>query len=135
MLNAPINDLLCGVGHFYTYRMARELKALFCEQFGCSASEFDHQAFKRCLYPHARFAVPLLLRMAPALFEEDFKFIQMLGTSTSMREAKAELQDFHEANRGTDNFIRTTFKLRVSGRKATDLAGRLFAHGHRPNGK
>jgi hypothetical protein len=115
--------------------MARELKALFCEQFGCPASEFDQRALKRCLYPHARLAAPLLLRMVPELFEEDFKFIQMLGASTTMREAKAELLDFHEANRATDNFIRTTFKLRVSGRKATKLAGRLFAHGRRTNGK
>jgi hypothetical protein len=111
--------------------MARQLNLLFCEQFGCPAADYVHRAFQHCLYLHAKPVAPLLLKVSPRFFLEDFKFMADLGHATTMHEAKADWLDFNDANSGPGNFWRATFKLRVSGRKAMRLAGELFSLEHR----
>jgi len=34
------------------------LKSLFCAKFGCSPTEYEERAFRKCLYWHARFPAP-----------------------------------------------------------------------------
>ena len=55
------------------------------------------------------------------------KFIHDLGDAIGSREASAEASNFQDANRARSSFWRTGLKIRVSGRKATALAHRLFA--------
>ncbi len=108
--------------------MSRQLIILFCEQFGCPPNEYVDRAFQRCLYAHARLAAPLVLKVSPNFFAEDFKFIGDLGHATTMHEAKADRLNFNRANASRGNFCRATFKLRVSGRKAMSQARELFSH-------
>jgi hypothetical protein len=110
--------------------MPRQLKLLFCEQFGCPAAEYVNRAFHYCLYSHAKPVAPLLLKVNPAFFTEDFKFIADLGHATGMQEAKADSLNFSDANGGPGNFWRRSLKLRVSGRKAMRLAHDLFSQEH-----
>jgi hypothetical protein len=60
-------------------------------------------------------------------FVEDFKFIRYLGASADLRDTRADLMNFRDANLGQPVFWRTTLKIRVSGRKAGRLAQQLFA--------
>jgi hypothetical protein len=69
---------------------------------------------------------PVVRRLNPSFFAEDFKFIGYLGASTSLREVNADLMNFRDVNSGNPSFWRTGLKIRVSGRKASGLAQQLF---------
>ena len=79
------------------------------------------------MYWHARLLAPVVRRLNPDIFTEDFKFIRYLGESTGLRETSADLMNFRDANLGKPSFWRTGLKIRVSGRKASRLAQQLFA--------
>ena len=112
-----------------------EFQALFCKKHNCAFLEYDERAFRELLYWHARALAPVLRRVNPRLFSEDFKFIRYLGETTDLREAKANAADFQDANAARRNLLRTRLRIRVSGGKATRLAYQLFAIEDRPERK
>lgn len=105
----------------------REFQQLFCQHFNCLPSEYEERAFRKCLYWHAWLVAPVVRRLSPDFFIEDFKFVRYLGTSSGQREAAADVLTFQDVNKGRSGFWRASFKIRVSGRKASKLAQRLFA--------
>jgi len=111
----------------YLGRMPRPpFRSLFCERFQCASSDYEEKAFRKCLYFHARLLAPLIRRINPDFFFEDFKFIAYLGSSTGIREVSADVLNFNDANRANRSLWRTGLRIRVSGRKATRLAYDLF---------
>ena len=104
-----------------------DFKTLFCAHFRCPDSEYELRAFRKCLYPRARLLAPIIHKLNPDLFAEDFNFIQYLGATTGVREANEELQAFEDVNRDKPGLFRTGLRLRVSGRKAVRLAHQLFS--------
>ena len=104
----------------------QQLQFLFCQRFRCPPSEYEERAFRKCLYWQGRLLAPVVRRLNPDFFVEDFKFIRYLGESTGLREVGVDLLSFRDANVGKPSFWRTTLKIRVSGRKAGRLARRLF---------
>jgi hypothetical protein len=100
---------------------------LVCQRFNCPTSEYEERVFRNCLYWHARLLAPVVRRLNPGFFAEDFKFIRYLGESASFREASVDLVNFHDANLGNRSFWRTALRFRVSGRKASALAQKLLA--------
>lgn len=105
----------------------QQLKALFCERFGCPPVAYEERAFRQCLYWHARFLAPVIRRLSPRFFAEDFRLIRDLGATTDWREANSEVLNFQDTNRAKASMLRTGLRIRVSGRKASDLANRLFS--------
>ena len=79
------------------------------------------------MYTHAKPLASLVRKLQPAFFNEDFKFIDYLGEATDLREVSAYAADFQDANFARRGFWRTRLRIRVSGRKATRLAQRLFS--------
>jgi hypothetical protein len=106
-----------------------QYKDLFCERFGCPASEFEKEAFRKFLFAHAKPFATLIQKLWPDFFVDDFKFIRYLGRAASLREAIADSSKFQEMNDANRIFLRSALKIRVSGRKATHLARELFAAG------
>jgi hypothetical protein len=106
--------------------VATQFQSLFCQRFRCPASAYEVKAFSKCLYWHARLLAPVLRRLAPRFFAEDFKFIRNLGESTGVRDADVDVKNFHDVNTGNPSFWRTGCKIRVSGRKANKLVRDLF---------
>ena len=90
----------------------QEFQSLFCQRFNCPTSEYDERAFRECLYWHARPLAPVLRRVKPDFFAEDFKFIGYLGEATGVREARANAADFQDANLGRRSFWRRRLKIR-----------------------
>ena len=84
-------------------------------------------AFRKCLYWHARLLAPVVRRLAPDFFAEDFKFIHYLGAAAGVRDADVDVLNFRDVNLGKPSFWRTGWKIRVSGRKASRLVRELFA--------
>jgi hypothetical protein len=108
----------------------RTFKALFCERFGCPDSEYEERALKACLYTHTLCLAPALGLFKSNLFAEDFSFVGHLGRTTEWQKAKLEVLRFQDSNHSGGflwRFIRTCLRVRASGRKASVLAGKLFA--------
>ena len=105
---------------------AAQFQTLFCERFHCESAEFEERAFRLCLYWHARLLAPLLRRINPRFFEKDLKFIRYLGATTDWEEARVDIANFRLLNVGKPSFIRKDLRLRVSGRKASQLARQVF---------
>ncbi|MHC1767471.1 MAG: hypothetical protein AB9869_24855 [Verrucomicrobiia bacterium] len=70
-------------------------------------AEFEERAFRRCLPWYARLLAPVLRRMTPGFFDEDFKFIRYLGSATGGREVQAEVLSFQDVNRMKRIWLRT----------------------------
>lgn len=70
-------------------------------------------------------------RLNPRFFADDLKFIQELGQTSDWRAAWSEVLSFQDENRATGGLWRNSLRLRVSGRKAADLAQRLFSEERR----
>lgn len=104
-----------------------QFRVLFCQRFNCSLPEYEERAFRLCLYRHARLLAPVLRRLKPDWFAEDFKFIRYLGASTGLSKAGLDLLDFRHVNLGKRSFWRVILRIRVSSRKASRLAQQLFA--------
>jgi hypothetical protein len=103
-----------------------QFETLFCNRFNCQSSEYLERAFRKVLYKRARLAAPLIRKLNPSFFDEDFKFISYLGDSTSLREANACAAEFQDANAARPSFLRRRLKIRASGLKAVRLACELF---------
>jgi hypothetical protein len=104
----------------------RDLKALFCERFRCPPSEYEKRALRKCLYLHARIVAPLLRLLNPGCFERDLVFIDYFGKAKNREEVITEVAASRYQDATKPRFTRNTLRLRVSGRKATKLADKLF---------
>lgn len=98
---------------------------MFCERFRCPESKFEKRAFRKCLYWHARIVAPVLKIFMPSLFKHDFELMRGLGEATDAKGAGVELFRLQELNLD-GGFMRKTLRIRVSGRKAYLLSGRIF---------
>ncbi len=103
-----------------------DLRTRFCERFGCAASEFEHRALAKCLYLHARMIAPLLRLLNPKFFERDLRFIHYFGNAKDWQEVSAEVLALRYQDLLHPRFARNALRLRVSGRKANKLAGKLL---------
>jgi hypothetical protein len=107
--------------------MARlPFKSLFCERFGCSPDDYEERAFRKFLYWHARFLVPVIRSFKPDYFLEDIKFIRYLGDALDVRQAKVDVLDFRDLNHKHWRFLHTGLRIRVSHRKARRIAFQLL---------
>ena len=104
----------------------QEFRSLFCQRFHCPAAEYEKRAFLKCLPWHARFIAPVLHTLNPACFELDFRFIRDLGATTGWRDVNFEVASFQDVNRARRSLLRTGLRIRVSGRRAAQLAERIF---------
>jgi hypothetical protein len=107
-------------------RNAKNFRALFCECFGCTPQQYEHQLFSHSLHRHAVPFARLLARLSPEFFREDVGFICDLATAHSRSEVLTELNRFYGRNVRDQNWFRKTFLLRVSGKRVQRLARQLF---------
>jgi hypothetical protein len=101
-------------------------KTLFCEKFKCPPEAFEERAFRTFLYWHARLLAPVIRIIKPDFFLEDFNFIRYLGDALDVRQAKVDVLDFKDTDRKNWRLLHTSFRIRVSHRKARRLAFQLF---------
>ena len=105
----------------------QQLKALFCKRFNCPPQEYAEQAFRKCLYGHAKPLAGALRVWNAEFFFEDFKFVEALGLALDAKEVRADTANFRDVNRHARGFLRRAWRLRVSGRKAMRMARELFS--------
>jgi hypothetical protein len=98
----------------------------FCKRFGCRPEQFARRAFRRCLYWHARLVAPVIGLLRPSFFTPDLDFIARVGQTGSWMEFTGELNDFNYTNRHGRGGMRSSLRLRVSGRRTRRLAADLF---------
>jgi len=108
---------------------------LFCERFGCLSTQYENRVFRELLYGRAKIVAPVLRGLKSNCFAEDLKFIRYLGQATDLQEANACIADFQDSNNVSRNFWRSRVKIRMSGRKATELARQLFTRQDKPKNR
>jgi hypothetical protein len=108
-------------------QQSQQIRVLYCQRFNCPPEDYAERAFRKCLYAHAKPLTGILRLLNSGFFSEDIKFIEALGTAVDMKDVRAEAASFHDANRHDPGFLRTAWKLRVSGRKAMRLARKLIS--------
>jgi hypothetical protein len=101
-------------------------KSLFCEKFRCSPEEYEERAFREFLYWHASLLAPVIRKLSPDFFVDDFNFIRYLGEALDARQAKVDVLDFRDISRKHGGLLHSGLKLRVSYRKARRLAFELL---------
>jgi hypothetical protein len=104
----------------------RDLRSLFCEQFACPLAEFEERVFRQCLYPHARIIAPLLRSLNPSWFQRDLLFAHYFGNAKNGQEITTEIDHLCYQDRIHPRFSRNTLRLRISGRKAHEIAVKLL---------
>jgi len=104
---------------------ARSYKTAICEQLRCAPEEFPEKVFRRCLYPHAVPVALVLGQLRARLFDEDRKAIEQFGLASSFGEVREVIEDLRYVNHTNKSWLRTTLKIRVSGRRLYMLAEKL----------
>lgn len=82
--------------------------------------------FRRCLYRHARPFAGMARRLNPGFFQEDLAFVHEVGFTTDQDFVRTEINRFHGRNQRDANWVRTSFRIRVSGERVRRLTGQLF---------
>lgn len=98
-------------------RVKRDFQQIFCETNSIPAGEYEIQLFKRCLYRHARLFAPILLRLKPEMFLEDFAVIREVANVTCPDVFQMEISRFDGRNKRDHYLLRKLFLIRVSGKR------------------
>jgi hypothetical protein len=107
------------------------LREAYCAHRRCPVVEFPDRAFRECLYGHAVPVAFVLRRLNPGFFREDLQLIDQLSLARDLEEVDAALSDFHYVNQARPHWLRTGLKIRLSGRKARELAASLLGESDR----
>lgn len=89
-------------------------------------ADYEQRAFRRFLYLHTRLLSPVLQKLDPNLFVDDFQLVRRLGDSTDIGAAVSILVNFRDRNVRNGSFCRSSLKLCISPRKAGRVARDLF---------
>jgi hypothetical protein len=110
--------------------MPRNVKAGFCERYGCAPDEFERRVFWRCLYRHALPLAGVIWACNPEFFKTDLQAIRLIGTATSAREVLAEVNSLRDDPRTRSRFLRESLRIRISGKRLLRLAAAVLHHGN-----
>lgn len=82
--------------------------------------------FWRGLFRHALPLALLIRRFNPEFFAEDLDLIREVGATTSQELFKNEINYFFGRNLRDRNWLRSTFRIRVSGNRLIRMRRRLL---------
>ena len=99
---------------------SKTFQEAFCEKAGCQSEAFEKQVFRRCLRRSRRPLSALVYLLNPQLFKLDFRTIERLGDTKSLRDFRFELERFRE-ERLKMGFFRRTLCVGVSDERLLDL--------------
>jgi hypothetical protein len=98
----------------------------YCARHQCPPSRYEERVFRECLYSHAAPFASFLFTLSPKRFREDRQVIHQVGLARTLDEIDAALSDFHYVNHSRPDWLRTSLKIRVSGRKVRVMATSLL---------
>jgi hypothetical protein len=98
----------------------------YCARHHCPSSRFEDRVFRECVHSHAAPLASLLFSLIPKRFHEDRVAIQQVGLARTLEEVDTVLSDFNYINHSRPDWVRTSLKIRISGRKLRLLAASLL---------
>ena len=110
----------------------KPFKDAFCERFRCGPEEYEVALFWRCIPRHALPLVAWVLRRNPRFFSEDLDLIREVGGMTNPELFKNEINYYHGRNLRCKSWLRTTFKVRVSGKRLMRIKRKVFGERRTP---
>lgn len=116
--------------------MDADFRHIFSCAVRCEPGEFEQRMFSKSLFWHA----PLFAWLIPnkaQFFREDFEMLREVASAKNTDEVICELNRFYGRNRRDHSILRTTFFIRVSGKRVLRLyralAGSPEAPAHTPD--
>jgi hypothetical protein len=105
----------------------QSFRDLFCAKFKCAPEEFETGVLWHCIHPRTLALAKLIWRVNPEHFLQDLELIHHVQEVTSLEDLKTEYNAFsyHHPNLG---LLRKNLKVRISGQRLTNLAGKLFGN-------
>lgn len=97
--------------------MEVEFRQLFSEKWGISADQFERKLFRKCLFRHAVPFAWLLQKWNTDFFREDFDMLRDVASARNTEEVICEVNRFFGRNARDKSILRTTFYLRISGKR------------------
>jgi hypothetical protein len=96
--------------------MEADFRRLFSQAFGCPPEQFEQRMFRKTLFRHA---IPFFwfIRDRGAFFREDLEMLRDIASARTTPEVICELNRFYGRNHRDKNFVRTSFFIRVSGKR------------------
>jgi hypothetical protein len=100
--------------------MEADFRALFSQAYGCSPDQFEDQMFSKTLFRHA-ILFAWLIRDKTKFFREDREMLRDIASAHNTPEVISELNRFYGRNRRDNSFLRTSFFIRVSGKRVLQI--------------
>lgn len=97
-----------------------DFRHLYSEFFGCAPSEFEERMFAKTLFRHALPFMPLF-NDKRVFFREDFEMLREVASAKNTQEVISELNRFYGRNKRDRGFLRTSFFIRISGKRVLRL--------------
>ncbi len=97
--------------------MGRTFKEAFCHRYRCPATEYEQRVFRYCLYRRAIPLAALLQQLQPGFFREEVELTQRLASDTGLEEIHASVRDYQFSNQRHRHWLRTGWRMRMSGRR------------------
>ena len=100
--------------------MEADFRALFSQAYGCSPDQFESRMFSKTLFRHA---IPFswLIRDKSKFFREDLEMLRDIASAHNTPEVISELNRFYGRNRRDNSILRTSFFIRVSGKRVLHI--------------
>ncbi len=97
----------------------------YCARYGCSPTDFETAAFRRCLSVIWWPLAGLVALCRPGFFKDDHAAIQRLGATRGLEHFRAELNDLHYVTQRDGGWLRRKLGLHVSLSRLEKLYTRL----------
>jgi hypothetical protein len=104
----------------------KTFQTAFCEHFGCTPNRYESELLRRGLFRHAVPLACLIRRFKPQFFVEDLDLIREVGKMTSPELFKNEVNYFYGRNLRHKNWLRSAFRIRISGSRMLRIRRRVF---------
>jgi hypothetical protein len=101
--------------------MEAEFRQLFSEKWGVDPAEFERRLFRKCLFRHALPFARLIEKLDSDFFKEDYEMLRDVASARSTEEVICEANRFFGRNARDRSFWRTTFYLRISGKRVLNV--------------
>ena len=107
-------------------RHSAAFRERFCERFKCDPEDFERRMLFACLYWHAGLLGRLFYYVDRRYFFADLLLVRQLGVTEDLDEFVSEVRAYRSEG-PPHGLLQRFLRLRMSGRRAIELATRLFA--------
>jgi len=101
-------------------------KTAFCARFASRQEQFEKQVFWNAIHPEIKPVAFLIRCFRPNFFQSDLECIRSVAKAESKEEVRAIVNSLQFDPTFKQGFFRGFLRVRISGRRLTELAGKVL---------